>query len=117
MGLVKNFAYKSILNFFSMILPILVMPYVYRKLSPNSIGMIEYGTSLFTYFSIFGMLGIYNYGIREISRVRNVQSEVNRVFNALFSIGILSNLCVAIGYYLLVLFAVHDTTLKLFYFF
>ena len=51
MGLVKNFAYKSILNFFSMILPILVMPYVYRKLSPNSIGMIEYGTSLFTYFS------------------------------------------------------------------
>lgn len=88
------------------------MPYVYRKLSPNSIGMIEYGTSLFTYFSIFGMLGIYNYGIREISRVRNVQSEVNRVFNALFSIGILSNLCVAIGYYLLVLFAVHDTTLK-----
>lgn len=53
MGLVKNFAYKSILNFFSMILPILVMPYVYRKLSPNSIGMIEYGTSLFTYFSIF----------------------------------------------------------------
>lgn len=52
MGLVKNFAYKSILNFFSMILPILVMPYVYRKLSPNSIGMIEYGTSLFTYFSV-----------------------------------------------------------------
>lgn len=41
-----------------------------------------------------------------------MQSEVNRVFNALFSIGILSNLCVAIGYYLLVLFAVHDTTLK-----
>lgn len=112
MSLAKNFAYKSILNFFSMILPILVMPYVYRKLSPHSIGMIEYGTSLFTYFSIFGMLGIYNYGLREISRVRNVKSEVNRVFNALFSIGILSNLCVTVGYYLLVLFTVCDASLK-----
>lgn len=32
------------------------MPYVYRKLSPNSIGMIEYGTSLFTYFSLPDLL-------------------------------------------------------------
>ena len=71
MGIAKNFAYKSLLNFFSMVIPVIIMPYLYRRLSPSSIGIYEYAYSIMTYFSILGVMGIYNYGIREISKIRD----------------------------------------------
>lgn len=50
MGIAKNFAYKSLLNFFSMVIPVIIMPYLYRRLSPSSIGIYEYAYSIMTYF-------------------------------------------------------------------
>ncbi|MBQ4279793.1 MAG: oligosaccharide flippase family protein [Rikenellaceae bacterium] len=111
MGLAKNFTYKSILNFFSMIMPVVIMPYVYRKLNPESIGYIEYGTTFMTYFSILGMLGIYNYGLREISKIKNNLREANTTYNSLFFIGLFSNLAALILYIGFILVTIHDRTL------
>ncbi|EYE61003.1 polysaccharide biosynthesis family protein, partial [Bacteroides fragilis str. S6L5] len=47
------------MNFFNLVLPLLVTPYLYRILSPETIGQVEYSTSIFGYFSLFGVLGIY----------------------------------------------------------
>ena len=73
MGLkiIHNVLAKGGLTIFNLILPLAVMPYIYRVLDPHDLGMIEYATAIVTYFSIFGMLGIYNYGLREMSSIRN----------------------------------------------
>lgn len=91
-SILKNVFAKGILNVFNIVVPLLVIPYVYRVLNPSIIGNIEYATTLFSYFSLLGLLGIYNYGLREISRYRNKQGVVENISKNLFAIGIISNL-------------------------
>lgn len=80
------------LTIFNLILPLAVMPYIYRVLDPHDLGMIEYATAIVTYFSIFGMLGIYNYGLREMSSIRNNLNSCAFLYRQLFTIGVLSNI-------------------------
>lgn len=93
-SLVKNSIYKGLLNIFNLIVPIFTIPYIYRVLSPEAMGNFEYANTLFYYSYLCGALGIYTYGIREISRVRDDSEKVNEVYSSLFSIGIFSNLFV-----------------------
>lgn len=98
----KNAFYKSILSFCNIAIPLLVIPYVYRVLDPKTIGSIEYGNTLYMYFFMFGSLGIYGYGLREISKVRDKPELVGKIYHNLFSIGLISN---GIAFLLFVLFA------------
>lgn len=87
-SLVKNSIYKGLLNIFNLIVPIVTIPYIYRVLSPEAMGNFEYANTLFCYFNLCGALGIYTYGIREISRIRDDSEKVNEIYSSLFSIGI-----------------------------
>lgn len=98
----KNAFFKSILSFCNIAIPLLVIPYVYRILDPKTIGSIEYGNTLYIYFFIFGSLGIYGYGLREISKVRDKPELVENIYHNLFSIGLISN---GIVFLLFVIFA------------
>lgn len=111
-SLFKNTFFKGILSLFNIIIPLLITPYVYRILSPNIIGHIEYGTTLYTYFGLFGALGIYNYGLREISKYRNNKKKVISIYRDLFNIGIVSNCFVLIFYYICICIFPSETTLK-----
>lgn len=95
-----------------MLVPFLVVPYVYRVLNPEVIGNIEYGATLYSYFGLLGALGIYNYGLREISRVRNDLSKVRTLYKNLFVTGLISNLFFFAIYILFVFFFIHDSALK-----
>lgn len=110
-SLIKNAFYKGLLNIFNLIIPIFTIPYLYRVLSPTSMGDFEYANTLFTYFNLWGVLGIYTYGIREISRIRDHKKQVNQTYTSLFSIGIFSNLIVWCIFIALACFAFHDTSL------
>ena len=110
-SLVKNSIYKGLLNIFNLIVPIVTIPYIYRVLSPEAMGNFEYANTLFCYFNLCGALGIYTYGIREISRIRDDSEKVNEIYSSLFSIGIFSNLFVC-GIFVALAFGVfHDTPL------
>lgn len=98
----KNALFKGLLSFCNIAVPLLVIPYVYRVLDPTTIGTIEYGNSIYVYFYIFGSLGIYGYGLREISKVRNHPHLVTKIYHNLFSIGLVSN---GLALLLFVLFA------------
>lgn len=95
-----------------MLVPFLVVPYVYRVLNPEIIGNVEYGATLYSYFGLLGALGIYNYGLREISRVRNDVVKVRNLYKNLFVIGLISNLLFFAVYILFVFFFIHDSALK-----
>ena len=111
-SLVKNVVAKGTLNIFNIIVPLLIFPYIYRVLSPSTVGKIDYSFTLFTYFSLIGSLGIYNYGLREISRKRDDKQSVNSIYKNLFAIGLISNVFVYILYLFFVYFFIDDLILK-----
>ncbi len=97
-SLAKNAVYKIILNVFNLLVPLLVGPYIAGLLSPEVYGIYNRVYAEFQVFFIIGAFGIYNYGVREISKVRHDEKKFSNVFASLFVIGILSNLLVTIFY-------------------
>jgi len=112
-NLVHNVVAKGVLNIFNTLLPLVITPYVYHLLGPESMGNIEYATVLFGYFGMLGMLGIYNYGLREISAHRNDIAKRNSIFKNLFVIGILSNITFLGAYILFIHFFLTTPELKI----
>lgn len=112
-SLFRNAFFKGVLSVFNIVVPILVIPYVYRILTPDAIGYIEYGTTLYTYFGLLGALGIYNYGVREISKHRDDPAVVKKMFCNLFTIGIISNILVLFLYLLTILTVIKTSPLLL----
>ncbi len=103
-SIVKNAIFKALLSIFNIIIPLLVGPYAYRTLGPDSIGRVNFSESIFNYFLILGSFGIYQYGIREISRIRDDKENLSTLFSSLFFIGLLSNIISLAVYIPLVVF-------------
>ncbi|MFK9090242.1 oligosaccharide flippase family protein [Bacillus salipaludis] len=85
-SIAKNIFYKVTLNFFNLVLPVIVGPYVYRTLGATSVGMVSYSESMFNYFFIFAVFGVHQYGLREVSRVKDDKEKVSQLFTSLFSV-------------------------------
>ena len=99
-SLFKNTIYKSILSFVNIVVPLFVGPYVVRLLDVKLYGIYNTVYADFQIFLIFASFGLYTYGIREISKIRNDKEKVSHLFTNLFLISILSNLLVCIVYFI-----------------
>jgi O-antigen/teichoic acid export membrane protein len=75
-----------LLNVFNLILPILVAPWVNRALGPKSLGYVQWSDSIYSYFFIFASFGVYQYGMREMSRIKEDKQKVSKLFTSLFTI-------------------------------
>jgi O-antigen/teichoic acid export membrane protein len=91
-SLFKNMIYKVLLNMFNLILPILVGPYVNRTLGANSIGKVQFVESIYSYFFIFACFGVYQYGLREMSRIKDDKKKVSQLFTSLFTISLVTGI-------------------------
>ena len=100
----KNVVFKFILNIFNIIIPILVGPYIARVFNPDLLGQVNLAESYIGYFYIFATFGIYQYGLREISKVRHDKEKLSSVFTSLFVITIITNLVTTLIYVLFVNF-------------
>lgn len=94
----KNAIFKAMLNLFNIILPILVIPLVTRSVGKELYGYMGYGDSLNQYFLIFASFGIYQYGLREISKVRDDKVKLKQTFTSLFVFGCLTNVVTSVVY-------------------
>ena len=99
----KNAIFKAMLNLFNIILPILVIPLVTRSVGRELYGYMGYGDSLTAYFLIFASFGIYQYGLREISKVRDDKVKLRQTFASLFIFTAITNIIVSVGYMIFVL--------------
>ena len=109
----KNILAKGSLEIFNTLLPFILTPYVYRVVGRDWIGNIEYTNTLLSYFSIMGMLGIYNYGLRSLSSNRNNLVLVRDTFKNLFTIGLVSNLTFFLLYVLFIHYCITDEAVKI----
>ena len=98
-SILKNVIYKFSLEILRMLIPIISVPYIYRIFKPEIMGQIEFSQSITGYFFIFAGFGVYTYGLREISRVRENEKIRNKVFTELFIISTVSSIIVTCFYF------------------
>jgi O-antigen/teichoic acid export membrane protein len=88
----KNYIYNSIYQILSFLTPLITTPYISRILTVKGIGEYSFYYSIASYFVIFIMLGLNNYGNREVATVRNNLKKLTCVFWEIyflqFSLGI-----------------------------
>lgn len=109
-SLIKNFLYKSCLNLFNIVVPLIIGSYAYKVLGEKSMGKIVFADAIYAYFLIFASFGIYNYGLREISRIRDNKEKLKSLFSSLFLMGLFSNILVLIVYISFILFRFKGTS-------
>lgn len=79
-SITENGLYNMMYKVLSVIFPLVTVTYTSRVLDPQGLGMVTYSQTIVSYFLILALMGIPNYGIREIA---NSKSGVNR--NCIFS--------------------------------
>lgn len=80
----KNYLYNASFQIIMLIVPFITTPYITRILSKDGIGEYSYNNSVASYFIIFIMLGINNYGNREIAKNRNDLNELGKTFFSIY---------------------------------
>lgn len=103
-SLSKNIIFKFLLNIFNVVVPIIIGPYILRVFGPDLIGTVNYSQTIYGYFFIFAGFGVYQYGLREISRVRDDQKKLSQVYTSLFTLTFITNILTTIGYIIFVQF-------------
>ncbi len=89
------------LSLFNIAVPLVIGPYVARLFDRELYGRYNDALTIISILIPIAGFGIYNYGIRTISRIREDKEKTSRLFTILFGIGVLTNL---IGFGLFVLY-------------
>ncbi|MBO4859272.1 MAG: oligosaccharide flippase family protein [Treponema sp.] len=98
-----NAFFKTLMSIVNIVFPLLTAPYVARILSVD--GYTEYNkiVSMLTWFSPFAVFGIYTYGMRTISQIKNDREAVSKLFSQLFAFSIFASTLVTVIFLFLVL--------------
>ncbi|MGT2925075.1 flippase [Streptococcus caviae] len=73
-----------ILTISNFIFPLITFPYASRVLQAQGVGTVSFATSIITYFTMVGMMGIPTYGIRACAKIRNDQSKLRKTVQEIF---------------------------------
>lgn len=99
----KNAFFKAVLNMSNIILPIIVMPIVLSAIQDKLNGYITMGETWTAVFMIFASFGVYQYGLREVSKVRDDKKKLRQTITSLF---IITTTTTAVTSFLYVLFLI-----------
>lgn len=97
-SLFKNIIYKAILSFVNIMVPVIIGSYIVHLLDVDLYGAYNKVYSEFQVFLTFASFGIYTFGIREISKIRDDKKKISQLFTNLFVISIITNLITLIIY-------------------
>ena len=72
-----------------------------RGLGADGLGQYSYTNSIVAYFSIFALLGVNNYGTREISKANaeGNRKSISKAFCGIYYLQLFLSLIVILGYY------------------
>jgi len=85
----KNILYNVAYRMFSVFLPLLTAPWLSRAAGQAGVGLYEYTWAINYVFCLVGMLGLENYGVRAIARVKENQAELDRTFSQIWRMQLL----------------------------
>ena len=82
----QNFLYNIAYQILILILPLITAPYLSRVVGSDGIGVYSYTQAFAHYFVIIAMLGVNNYGNREIARVCDDDDQRSTTFWEIYMI-------------------------------
>lgn len=94
----KNFLYNAFYQVLTIILPLITAPYISRVMGAERVGIYSYSYSIASYFGLFILLGLGNYGNRTISGVKDDSEKLSRTFCSIYAIQIIMSVIVIIIY-------------------
>lgn len=99
MSIKKNFLYNVSYQLLVIFIPLITAPYVSRVIGVSGVGIISYRSSIATYFSLFAMLGLNNYGNRTIAIVKDKGiQELSENFWNIYSLQLITTTVVSLLY-------------------
>lgn len=101
--LLKNYFYNILFQLVKITLPLVMLPYYYKHISAEALGINAYVGSICAYFIIFGTLGVNIYGNREIAKVKNDKRQLSKSFFEILLMQI-TNMSIMLVLYLIVIF-------------
>lgn len=101
-SILKNAVFNAVLNICNIILPIIVMPVVLGSIKTTLNGYITMGETWTGIFLIFASFGVYQYGLREVSRVRDDEKKLRQTITSLFVLTTTTTIIVSILYALFI---------------
>ena len=84
----KNVASLTMLQAITYILPIVILPYLFRVIGPERFGLIAFAQAFVQYFMIMTDYGFSISATKEISLCRNEHAKVSRIFSSVMTIKI-----------------------------
>lgn len=97
-SLKKNTAYNMIYQVVVIISPLITSPYLSRVLGAEGIGIYAYTNSIASYFFLFAMLGVNNYGNRSIAQARGNRRDLSDTFWQIYYLQVFSSLIAGVLY-------------------
>lgn len=111
----KNSIYKIILNIFNLFVPLLVMPHINSLINKGDLGAYNSANSYFGFFLIFAVFGVYNFGIREASYIREDKNKLSITFTNLFLISVITSVLTSLLYFFFVCFFIDKSVRPLYF--
>lgn len=108
----KNSIFKLILTASNIVFPLLVSPYIAKLFNQTPITIDAFGAyndanGIITFFLAFAVFGVYNYGIRELSSIRDDKIQLSIVFTNLFFISIITSVFASVAYYFFIVYVIN----------
>ena len=98
-----NAFFKTLMSIVNIVFPLLTAPYVARVLSMDGYTEYNKAVSMIGWFSPFAVFGVYTYGMRTMSQIKNDEQAVSALFTRLFAFAVMTSLLVTAVYLALVL--------------
>ena len=109
----KSLGVNAILNIIksslSIIFPLITYPYALRVVGVENIGSVSYVNSIISYYSLFAMLGVSSYAIREGAKVRDDRRNFSEFANEVFTINVVTTI---ISYIVMILMVISVPELR-----
>lgn len=81
----NNFASLSVLQAITYLLPVIILPYLFRVIGPEKFGLISFAQAFVQYFMILTDYGFSISATKEISLCQNEHAKVCRIFSAVMT--------------------------------
>lgn len=95
----SNFIWNTSYQIVRILTPIITIPYLARVLGSEALGTYSYTYTITTYFTYFCLLGLQQYGNREIAKCRDDQFRRSSTFWSIFFMQAVTGLAVIAAYF------------------
>lgn len=106
-SLAENAAFNMIRVGFTLLFPVVVFPYISRRLGPSSLGSVDFAQSVVAYFAMIASMGIPAYGKIVCSRARHSEEELKKTICELLYLSFALEI-IAFGALVISIFAVSE---------